>query len=233
MTAPKMMLASACAASRHQRGRLVDLEQAEVGAAGDREQHAVRAVDRRLEQRAGDRHLGRRDRAVLAAGRADAHQRGAGVGHHRLDVGEVEVDQAGRGDQVGDARDTLQQHLVGLLEGVEHAHVAVGDRQQPVVGDHDEGVDLLAQRGDALLGLVGAAAALEGERAGDHADGQGAQRAGDAGDDRCATGAGATALAGGHEDHVGALEDLLDLLGVVVGGLARRRRGWRRRRDRG
>ena len=98
-------------------------------------------------------------------------------------------------------------------------HVAVGDRQQPVVGDHDEGVDLFAEAGDALLGLVGAAAALEGERPGDDADGQGAQRAGDPGDDRRAAGAGAAALAGGDEDHVGALEHLLDLLGVVLGGL--------------
>ena len=205
---------------RHQGRGLVDLEQTEVGAAGDREQHAVRAVDGGLEQRAGDRHLGRGHRAVLAAGGADAHQRRAGVGHHGLHVGEVEVDQAGGGDQVGDARDALQQHLVGLLEGVEDRHVAVADRQQPVVRDHDEGVDLLAEAGDALLGLVGATAALEGERPGDDADGQGAERAGDAGDDRRATGAGATALAGGHEDHVGALEHLLDLLGVVVGGLA-------------
>ena len=33
-----------------------------------------------------------------------------------------------------------------------------------------------------------------------------------------AAGAGAAALAGGHEHHVGALHDLLDLVGVVVGG---------------
>lgn len=62
--------------------------------------------------------------------------------------------------------------------------------------------------------------ALEGEGAGDHADGQGAQRAGDVGDDGRAARARATALAGGHEDHVGPLEDLLDLLAVVLGGLA-------------
>ena len=73
---------------------------------------------------------------------------------------------------------------------------------------------------DARLGLAGPTAALEGERPGDDADGQRAERAGDAGDDRRATGAGAAALAGRHEDHVGALEDLLDLLGVVLGGLA-------------
>ena len=126
----------------------------------------------------------------------------------------------GRGDQVGDALDTGQQHLVGGLERVQHADLAVRDGQQPVVRDDDEGVDLFAQFGDAVLGLVGAAAALEGERAGDHADGQGAERAGDVGDDGRAAGAGAAALAGGDEDHVGALEDLLDLLAVVLGGLA-------------
>ena len=125
----------------------------------------------------------------------------------------------GGGDEVGDAADALEEHLVGLLEGVEDGDVAVGDGEQPVVGDHDEGVDLLAEVGDALLGGPGAAAALERERAGDHTDGQRAEGAGDPSDDRCAAGAGAAALARGDEDHVGPLEDLLDLVGVVVGGL--------------
>ena len=57
-----------------QRGRLVDLEQAQVGAAVDREQHAVRALHARLEQRAGDRDLGGLPGAVVAARRADAHE---------------------------------------------------------------------------------------------------------------------------------------------------------------
>ncbi|MFD2353408.1 hypothetical protein ACFSTC_35245 [Nonomuraea ferruginea] len=71
------------------------------------------------------------------------------AGHDGLHVGEVEVDQTGRGDQVGDALHTGEQHLVGGLERVEDADLPVGDRQQPVVGDHDEGVDLVAQRLDA------------------------------------------------------------------------------------
>ena len=61
----------------HEAGRVVDLEDAEVRAALDREQHAVRAVDRRLEQRTRDRELGRLDRAVGAPRRADAHERRA------------------------------------------------------------------------------------------------------------------------------------------------------------
>ena len=220
MTAPKMMFASACAAwDTRAAASLISNRPRSEPPAMDSSTPCAPSMD------ASSSGL---ETAISAAAtarsspraRADAHQRGAGVGHHGLDVGEVEVDQPRGGDQVGDARDALQQHLVGLLEGVEHRHVAVADRQQPVVRDHDEGVDLVAQAGDALLRLVGPAAALEGERPGDHADGQGPERSGDPGHDRRTAGAGATTLAGGHEDHVGALDDLLDLLGMVVGGLA-------------
>ena len=75
------------------------------------------------------------DRAVVAARRADAHERRAGAGHDRLDVGEVEVDQARRGDQVGDALDALQQHLVGRRNASSTLTLPVADRQQPVVRD--------------------------------------------------------------------------------------------------
>ena len=113
----------------------------------------------------------------------------------------------------------LQQHLVGLLERVQDADAAVGDREQPVVGDDDQRVDLFAQCGDAFLGLVGASPALERERPGHDADGQRAEGAGDPGDDGRASGTGATAFACGDEDHVGALDDLFDLFGVVFGCL--------------
>ena len=111
----------------------------------------------------------------VAAGLADAHQCRAGVGQDHLHVGEVGVDQAGRGDQVGDARHALQQDLVGHLERVEHARLLVGDGQQAVVGDDDERVDLLLQPLHAGVGLHRAAAALEAERAGDDADGERAE----------------------------------------------------------
>ena len=94
MTAPKMMFASGDAAVCDDLGGLVDLEQPEVAAAGDREQHALRALDARLEQRAGDRRLRGVVRAVVAGGQADAHERRAGVLHDRANVGEVQVDQA-------------------------------------------------------------------------------------------------------------------------------------------
>ena len=204
----------------HQACRLVDLEQTQVATTLDRQQHALRAVDAGFEQRAGDRELGGLDRTVLAAGRTDSHERGARALHDRLHVGEVEVDQTRGRDQVGDALDTGQQHLVGAAEGVEHRYVAVADRQQSVVRDDDEGVDLVTQRVDAEIGLTRSAASFEGERAGDHTDGERAEVLGDLRDDRCTTGTGATTFACGHEDHVGTLEDLFDLFLVVLGGLA-------------
>src|SRR5215212_3290294 len=145
-------------------GGLVDLEQAQVGAAGDVEEYAPGPVDRRLQQGRGDGLLGRGHGPVLAAGLADAHQRRAGLAHGRPHVGEVEVDQPGDGDQVGDPLHALEQHLVGQLERVQHRGGALGHLEQAVVGDDDEGVDLLLEALDALVGLGRAALALEGER---------------------------------------------------------------------
>ena len=87
---------------------------------------------------------------------ADAHQRRARVVHDRAHVGEVEVDQAGDRDQVGDPLDALAQHVVGLAEGVEDRRPALDDRQQLLVRDHDQRVDVLAQALDPLGGLSGA-----------------------------------------------------------------------------
>ena len=109
----------------------------------------------------------------------------------------------------------------------------VGHGEQPVVRDDDERVDLLAHLLDAVLGLHRAAAALEAERAGDDADGERAGGLGDLGDDRARAGAGAATLAEGDEHHVGALEHLLDLVAVVLGGLAADLGVGARRRGRG
>ena len=111
----------------------------------------------------------------------------------------------------------MEQDLVGHRERLDHRGALVRDRQQTLVRDDDEGVDLLAQALDALLGLVRAPPALEGERPGDDADRERAEALGRLGDDRGGAGAGAAALAGGDEDHVGALQHLLDLLEVLLG----------------
>ena len=67
-------------------------------------------------------------------------------------------------DQVGDALHTGEQRRIGGLEGVDDADRAVGQLKQPVVGDDDQGVDLLAQVLDAQIGGGGTLRSLERER---------------------------------------------------------------------
>ena len=82
-------------------------------------------------------------------------------------------------------------------------------------GNRDDRVDAVAQRFEPALGLQLPLLALELERLGDDGDGQRAELAREAGDDRRRAGAGAAAEAGRDEDHVGAVERLDDLLGVL------------------
>jgi hypothetical protein len=138
--------------------------------------------------------------------------------HDRADVGEVEVDQARDRDEVGDPLDALAQDVVRLAERVHDRGASLDHPEEPLVRDHDERVDDLAQTRDALVGLLHPLGALEGERLRDDADRERADLVlGDLGDHGGGAGAGAAALAGGDEDHVGALERLLD----VVTGLGR------------
>ena len=58
------------------------------------------------------------ERAPIAAGRADTHQRRTRAAHDALDVGEVHVDQAGSGNQIGDALHAIEQYLVRTAERV-------------------------------------------------------------------------------------------------------------------
>ena len=204
----------------HELSPLRHLEQAEVGATLEEEQDAVSAVDRGLQQRGGNGLLGGGQRTPLPRGRADAHEGAAGVLHDGLDVVEVDVDQTRGGDELGDALDTLEENLIGLLEGVDDADAAVGDLQQPVVGDDDKGVDGLAEVLHAVVSLGSAATSLEGKGTGHHADGQRAKLAGDPGDHGGRTGAGATTLTGGDEDHVRAVQGLTDVILVVLSRLA-------------
>ena len=92
--------------------------------------------------------------------------------------------------------------------------------EQAVVRDHDQRVARLAQRLHAVVGLLRAPRALELERRRHDADGERAELARDARDDRRGAGAGAAALAGGDEDHVGAAQRALDRVVAVLGRAA-------------
>ena len=193
-------------------GGLFDLEQHQVGTAGDVDENALGALHGDIiEKRVRDCHIRGAGGAIFAFGLAGAHHGLAHLGDHRLDVGEVQVDQAGHHDQVGDAAHARMQHFVGHGEGLSESGAVVGDAEQVLVGDHDQGVHELLQLGDAAFGHPHTAVAFQREGLGDHAHGQDAGLAHRAGDDGGRPGAGAAAHAGGDEDHVRAGQLFHDL----------------------
>jgi hypothetical protein len=145
-----------------------------------------------------------------------APQRGASLGHDRPHVGEVEVDDAGHRDQVGDALHALAEDVVGYPKRLDDRRPLLDHLEQTVVLDHDQRVDLLAELLDSTMRLLGPPPALETERPGDEAEGQRPQLLSDLGNDRRAAGPGPAALAGGDEDHIGALQDLFQLVAALV-----------------
>ena len=202
----------------HLVGRLVNFEQRHVVAAGDVDQHALCALHRHIvEQRVGDRSLGGLERAVLTLAFALAHHGRAHAGHHGPHVSEVEIDQARHDHQVRDAAHAGIENLVGHREGVGEGRLVVGDAEQVLVRDDQQGVDFGAQVDNALLGNHHAALALEVERLGNHADGEDLLLLRDTRDDRGSARPRAAAHAGGDEAHMRPVQDLLDLVSGFLG----------------
>src|SRR5437764_1887840 len=204
----------------HDLGRLLALVERDVAPRGDVEEDPLGAVDRGFQQRAGDRLFGRVLGAVVTGPEADAHQRLAGVLHHCFDVGEVEIDGARADDQVGDALHALAQHVVGDPESLFEGGLAVDELGEPVVGDHDQGVDLVLELLDSLFGGVVANLAFPAEGTGHDGDRQGALLLGHLGDHGGRAGAGAAAHAGGDEHHVRVSAQLGELGAALVGRIA-------------
>jgi hypothetical protein len=139
--------------------------------------------------------------------------------HDGAHVGEVEVDQAGHGDQLRDALDALAQHVVSQAEGLLERGALVHDLQQPVVGDDDERIHLLLEPVDAALGRLQAPRAFKVKGLVTTPMVKAPTSLAICGDDGRRAGAGAAAQAGGDEHHVGAAQDLVQLFGRLFGGL--------------
>ena len=155
---------------------------------------------------------------AVAVADARAHHRHPGLVHHRAHVGEVQVDEAVNRDQIRDAPNRVEEHVIGQREGVLDRRALARQGEQPLVGDGDQGVDDLVELVEAALPVLGPHPPLEQEGLGDHADRQRADLARHLGDDGGRAGSGAAPHAGGHEDHVRAFEDLAQ----AIAGLQRR-----------
>ena len=144
--------------------RLVDFIERQVVATGDRDQKAAGTAHRHVvEQRVGDRGFGGLDGALVARGFAGAHHGTAHLAHDGADVGEVEVDEAFLGHQLGDRGDAGIEHLVGHGEGRGEGGLLIGHAEQVLVRNDDQRIDMLGQELDSALGRLLAAHAFEME----------------------------------------------------------------------
>src|SRR5205814_1279899 len=116
--------------------------------------------------------------------------------------------------------DALAQDVIGDTKRLEEARAFVHELHQAFVGNADDRVHGVREIPKTLLGLGHAAFAFEREGFGDHADGECAELARQARDDRCAARARAAAQAGGDKYHVGAFQGVNDLVRIFQGGAA-------------
>jgi hypothetical protein len=120
----------------------VDFVERETGAAGDVDENALRALDRIiLKKRAGDGAIGSIDGAILSGSDGGAHDGVALAVHDGFYVGEIAVDDAGNGDDVGNALNRLAQNIVGDAEGVKETGAALNGFHEALVGNDDNRVD--------------------------------------------------------------------------------------------
>jgi len=213
-------------------GRLVDLEEGHVEAAGDVDQHpagaahgdVVAAADWRSPPRPRRRRGSRPPASPVPIIALPI------LGHHRADVGEVEIDQAGHDHEVGDPAHAGMQHLVRHVEGVAKCGALVGDAEQVLIGDDDQRVDELLQLLDAGPRPCACGAAPRSGRAWSTTP---TVRTPCSRAARAITGAPPVPvpppIAGGDDTHMGALELLDDLLQRFLGGGRGRPRGATRR----
>ena len=201
-----------------QGGGFIDLVDLHVRSARDVDDDAGCTVDRDVfEERARDCSRRCLDCAVITAAEADPHQGHAFARHNGPDISEVGVDHAGGVDQVRDTLNGVQQNFVGLLEGVHHGQRRARDRQQALVRDGDQRVNVFTKKRHAAFSVLHALFAFEHEGLGDHTYGEGADFFCDLREHRRCAGSGATAHAGSDEHHVRAAQNLGNLSVVFQG----------------
>ncbi len=132
--------------------------------------------------------------------------------HHGLDVGKINVHMARRGDDIGDALNGLPQHVICYLEGFEKGRRLIDNPQQPLVRNHEQGIDMSTQIANALFRMFVPPLPfiLEGLR--HHTHRENPHLTGDTGNDRRSTGAGPAPHPCRHKDHIRAFEAFADVL---------------------
>lgn len=94
--------------------------------------------------------------------------------HDRAHIREVQVDQRGHRDQVGNALNALTERIVRNAERFSHGRALGHDTEQAIVRNDDQRVDVRLQAFDARFGVTHTLTALKQERLRNDADGENA-----------------------------------------------------------
>jgi hypothetical protein len=111
----------------------------------------------------------------------------------------------------------VEKDFVGLLERIHHREFRARNGEEPLVRNHDEGVDIFAKSGEAVFRMAHPLFAFEHEWLRNDTDREGSRFFRDFRDDRGSSGAGSAAHTGGDEDHVCALNEFRDFRVIFEG----------------
>ena len=202
-------------------GRLVDLEHRHIT--------STRYVDYNafgtgyvafFEQRARYGPAGRLYGPVITVRRADAHERPPCLCHYSPNVGKIQVYYLRAGDKVHDALHALQEHFVGRLERVHHRGVDIEHFEQPLIGDHDKGVNVFPQLSEPFGSIARTLPGLELERFCDDPHCQRPEFHCGLGHDGSCARTRTAAEPGRDEHHIGAAQRVDYIGAILLGGFA-------------
>ena len=138
--------------------------------------------------------------------------------HDGFNVCEVEVDESGHVDGLGDALHALAQDVVSHIERVLERDRLVSLKElKSVVGNYDKGVNVLTELCESVFSETHLSSSFEGERLRDYGYSEDALLFRDLGDHGSCSCSGTAAHSCGNEYHVGAFQSGCDLFAALIG----------------
>ena len=202
-------------------GRFIDFKQSHIGAAGDVDQHRLRALHGGVfQKRVVDRGFSGIGGAVFTRRFARAHHRLAHFRHDRTDIGEIKVDIARLDHQIGDPAHAFMQDVIGHGKSIRKGGAFIGQTEQILVGDDDQRIDISLQFFDARIGLAHPNRAFKIKRLGDNANSKNTAFARRFCDHGSRASAGAAAHARGDEHHMAVGQFRQDIIKAFLRGNA-------------
>ena len=192
---------------------LIHLEKLHVFAANDRNDHALSPLHAHaIKQRVGDSAFCCIKCAAFAFCFACTHHRFAHFAHNGAHVGKVQIDEARHDHQISDRADTLLQHFIGQLERFFESGFRLCNQEQVLVRNNDQSIDMLLELFDTGFCCAHPPRTFEQERLGHNANGQYALCTGRLSNNRRSACASAAAHTSSDENHVHAVERIIDFL---------------------